>query len=153
MRLIGPWRRGPVLDHLLGSLAHVAVSPVPVEGLRDPVNGRRSGQRDPVRCALGQRVEQRDVAWFIAPKAGLRFTHYGLENTAPGQSSLLTRTIPTARVDTGVFFERDWSLGNPGFLQTLEPRLFYLYVPYPTQDELPIFDTGHFSCDLSPLLR
>jgi len=27
-------------------------------------------------------------------------------------------------------------------LQTLEPRLLYLYVPYRDQDELPVFDTG-----------
>ena len=110
-----------------------------------------AGQRMDIMPTVS--FQQRDVAWFIAPKAGLRFTHYGLQNTAPGQSSLLTRTIPTASVDTGVFFERDWSLGNRGFLQTLEPRLFYLYVPYQNQDELPIFDTGNFSFDFSQLFR
>ncbi len=101
---------------------------------------------------IGQRVDlmptlsfqQRDAAWFIAPKAGLRFTHYDLENTAPAQSNSLTRTIPTASVDAGMFFERDWSVGNRGLLQTLEPRLFYLYVPFKHQDDLPIFDTGTF---------
>ena len=101
---------------------------------------------------IGQRVDvmptvsfqQRDAAWFIAPKAGLRFTHYELENTAPPQSNSLTRTIPTASVDAGMFFERDWSVGDRGLLQTLEPRLFYLYVPFKHQDDLPIFDTGTF---------
>ena len=101
---------------------------------------------------IGQRVDlmptlsfqQRDAAWFIAPKAGLRFTHYDLENTAPAQSNSLTRTIPTASVDAGMFFERDWSVGDRGLLQTLEPRLFYLYVPFKHQDDLPIFDTGTF---------
>ena len=95
--------------------------------------------------------QQRDAAWFIVPKAGLRFTHYDLDNTAPTQSNSLTRTIPTASVDAGLFFERDWSAGNSGFLQTLEPRLFYLYVPFQNQDDIPIFDTGTFDFDFSQL--
>ena len=95
--------------------------------------------------------QQRDAAWFIVPKAGLRVTHYDLDNTAPNQSSSLTRTIPTASLDAGLFFERDWSMGNRAFLQTLEPRLFYLYVPFQNQDELPIFDTGNFDFAFSQL--
>jgi len=110
---------------------------------------------------IGQRVDvmptlnyqQRDASWFIVPKAGLRFTHYDLESTAPGQSDRLTRTIPTASVDAGMFFERDWSIGDRGFLQTLEPRLYYLYVPFKNQDDLPIFDTGNFDFDFSQLFR
>ncbi len=107
----------------------------------------------------GQRVDLmptldyqwRDAAWFIAPKASVRFTNYDLDNTTPAQSSSLTRTIPTASVDAGMFFERDWSIGKRGFLQTLEPRLFYLYVPFKNQDDLPIFDTGTASFDYSEL--
>jgi len=110
---------------------------------------------------IGQRVDvmptlnyqQRDASWFIVPKAILRFTHYDLEDTAPGQSNNLTRTIPTASVDAGMFFERDWSIGNRGFLQTLEPRAYYLYVPFKNQDDLPIFDTGNFDFDFSQLFR
>ncbi len=78
---------------------------------------------------------------------------YDLENTLPGQSNSLTRTIPTASLDAGMFFERDWSIGDRGFLQTLEPRLFYLYVPFKNQDDLPIFDTGNFDFAFSQLFR
>ncbi|MRG13070.1 LPS assembly protein LptD, partial [Escherichia coli] len=39
-------------------------------------------------------------------------------------------------------FERDTSLfGNPS-IQTLEPRVYYLYVPYRDQSTLPLFDTS-----------
>ena len=108
---------------------------------------------------IGQRVdlmptlnyEWRDAAWFISPKATVRLTHYDLDNTAPAQSNNLTRTIPTASLDAGMFFERDWSFGKRGFLQTLEPRLFYLYVPFQNQDDLPIFDTGRFDFQFSQL--
>ena len=48
--------------------------------------------------------------------------------------------MPTFSLDTGVVFER--SSGKAAQrVQTLEPRLFYLYVPYRQQDALPIFDT------------
>ena len=108
---------------------------------------------------IGQRVDLmptlsyqwRKAAWFIVPKAGVRFTNYDLENTAPGQSDNLTRTVPTASLDAGMFFERDWSFGKRGFLQTLEPRLFYLYVPFKSQGDLPIFDTGTFDFNFSQL--
>lgn len=109
----------------------------------------------------GQRVDlmptldfqQREAAWFIVPKANLRFTHYSLANTTAGQSSDLSRTIPTASLDTGMFFERDWSIGGRDYLQTLEPRLFYLYVPFKNQDDLPVFDSGNFDFDFSQLFR
>jgi LPS-assembly protein len=45
-------------------------------------------------------------------------------------------------IDTGLFFERDTSFAGTGLLHTLEPRLFYLYVPYKNQDALPVFDTA-----------
>ena len=31
---------------------------------------------------------------------------------------------------------------NRGYTQTLEPRLFYVYIPYQDQSRLPVFDTG-----------
>jgi LPS-assembly protein len=36
-------------------------------------------------------------------------------------------------------------------LQTLEPRLFYLMVPYRNQDQLPVFDTGNPDFDFPQL--
>ena len=108
---------------------------------------------------IGQRVDlkpgvsyqQRAAAWFVVPKVNLRYTQYALQNTAPGQSQSLSRTIPTASLDTGMFFERDWTVGGRGFLQTLEPRLFYLYVPFKNQNDLPVFDTGTFDFNFAQL--
>lgn len=108
---------------------------------------------------IGQRLDMmptlsyqwRDAAWFVVPKASLRLTHYELEETAPGQSSSLTRTVPTLSLDAGMFFDKDWSIGGRRFRQTLEPRLFYLYVPFKNQDDLPIFDTGVYDFGFSQL--
>ena len=41
--------------------------------------------------------------------------------------------------DSGLFMEK---YRDNGMVQTLEPRLFYLYVPYVNQDEFPDFDSA-----------
>ncbi len=75
---------------------------------------------------------------------GYHFTQYDLKNasfTAIGAPSTPTRTLPYARVDAGLVFERD--AGSQGQrTQTLEPRVVYSYVPFRNQDQLPIFDTA-----------
>ena len=86
---------------------------------------------------------------------GYDFTQYDLKNAAAagiGAPSTPTRTLPYARLDAGLVFERD--AGSQGQrTQTLEPRLVYSYVPYRNQDELPIFDTGLPDLNLTELFR
>ena len=55
-------------------------------------------------------------------------------------------------LDSGLVLERD--AGSRGQrMQTLEPRLLYLYIPYRDQDELPVFDTGLPDLNLVQLFR
>ncbi len=39
------------------------------------------------------------------------------------------------------------------YLNTLEPRMYYLYVPYRDQDDLPVFDTRPFTFSYGQLFR
>ena len=39
-------------------------------------------------------------------------------------------------------FERDWNVAGRDYVQTLEPRAFYVYVPYKNQNQAPVFDTA-----------
>jgi LPS-assembly protein len=80
--------------------------------------------------------------WFLTPKAGVRSWSYSLTNPAPGQVEAPSVTVPWASLDSGLVFERESSLFGEGAAQTLEPRLFYVYVPYRNQDDIPIFDTA-----------
>src|SRR5262249_31141471 len=41
-----------------------------------------------------------------------------------------------------LIFERDLSLFGRNFLQTLEPRAFYVYTPFRDQHEAPVFDSA-----------
>jgi LPS-assembly protein len=56
-------------------------------------------------------------------------------------------------VDSGMFFERDLDLWGASALQTLEPRLFYLYAPNKNQDDIPLFDTGERDFTFESLFR
>ena len=101
------------------------------------------------------RWSSRGQGYFFEPAIGYDFTQYDLKNAAavgPNTSSTPTRTLPYARVDAGLVFERD--AGSQGQrTQTLEPRVVYSYIPYRNQDALPIFDTGLPDLNLTELFR
>lgn len=82
------------------------------------------------------------AAFYVTPKIGLHSSHYSLERQADGTPAQLTRSVPTLSVDSGVFFERNTDLFGQALTQTLEPRLYYLYVPRRDQSLIPVFDTG-----------
>ena len=50
--------------------------------------------------------------------------------------------MPIFSVDAGLVFDRETTLFGKSSFQTLEPRLYYLRVPYRDQSRLPVFDTS-----------
>lgn len=99
---------------------------------------------------LGQRTTVYPyVAWpltrsygFVKPKIGVHATYYNLRNTDPLTPTSQSRVLPIASLDSGMFFERDVQWFNRDFLQTLEPRAYYLRVPFRDQSRIPLFDTA-----------
>ena len=90
---------------------------------------------------------------FIEPRAGLRFTQYDLNDNSQLFDNSPSRLLPVLSLDSGVFLERDLNLLGAPMLQTLEPRLFYLYVPHENQTDLPVFDTGLYDFSFDSLFR
>ncbi|MFT3789691.1 MAG: LPS assembly protein LptD [Rudaea sp.] len=98
------------------------------------------------------------LGWFLRPTLGYRYTQYDLADFRYNTNAAVTstspsRSLPIASVDSGLNFERDAKLFGNSFTQTLEPRLFYLYVPYRNQDKLPNFDTSLPYLDFPSLFR
>lgn len=79
---------------------------------------------------------------YFIPSVDFDLTDYRFQNQIFGQDPEHLRTLPRVDIDSGLFFDRDLKIGNDNFDQTLEPRLFYLYVPYTDQSMIPIFDSG-----------
>ena len=98
------------------------------------------------------RFSERGAWYFFEPAVGYHYTKYELQNEEVGDPADPSRSLPYARVDTGLLFERD--AGAQGQrTQTLEPRLVYSWVPYRNQNDLPIFDTGLPDMNMVELYR
>lgn len=114
---------------------------------RDSITGARLDLEPSVSFPI------RTAGTFFEPRLSLRHTAYLLDNTPTGTDDSPSRTLPRFSADTGLFLERDVTLGGRELQQTLEPRAYYVYVPYENQDALPVFDTGEFSFSFSQLFR
>jgi len=151
--IVPPYHRVPQLNFGIGynDLAGALDSGLTAEYVRfthpTMIEGTRSSVSPSVALPLLA------PGWFLTPKAGLRYVSYGLTRTAsPSDPQAPEVTIPWASVDSGVVFERDSGLFGAGSTQTLEPRLFYVYVPYRNQDAIPIFDTALADFNYAQLL-
>jgi LPS-assembly protein len=91
--------------------------------------------------------------WYVDPSVSVRYTAYNLDKNNEGPNDNPSRTSPVVSIDAGTFFERTSRWGGTDFVQTLEPRLFYLYVPFDNQDDIPVFDTGEYDFNYWTLFR
>lgn len=112
----------------------------------DNVNGLRVHVKPYVSFPM------RTVATYIEPKLSLDYTQYNLEDSLNFTRNP-SRILPVLSIDSGLFLERETRLFNTGYLQTLEPRLFYLYTPNEDQSDLPVFDTGLLTNSFDSLFR
>lgn len=79
---------------------------------------------------------------FIRPKVGWHYTRYELDrNPAFPATEAASRSLPIVSLDAGAYLERDWQLGGNDYLQTFEPRMYYVRIPAKDQSALPIFDS------------
>jgi LPS-assembly protein len=123
-------------------------------------NGYVEGQREDIYPYLA--ADFGSSAWFVRPKVAWRYTAYQLDGDYQdyGYAGLLgsgvgtpftdkspSRSLPVVSLDSGLVFDRAASLFGSSYTQTLEPRLYYLYVPYRNQDNLPLFNTNAMTFD------
>ena len=94
---------------------------------------------------------------FITPKVGLHMTQYSLKDnnfnigTSAVSNNNDSRTLPIFSLDSGLYFERDFNIVKNSYTQTIEPRLFYVYIPNKKQDLLPVFDSALADLNLTTL--
>ncbi len=134
---------------LLPRLTFEAVSPLTPAGIashfttelvRFDASSRVTAERADLSPSLSW--PYRSSALDSTPRVGLRYTAYDLHNQAAGQPSTLTRSTPFFSLDNRLYLERGMSIFGQAYTQTLEPRLFYLYVKGQKQDDIPLFDTS-----------
>lgn len=125
-------------------------------GMVEIANFRNDGDR-----AMGQRLLVRPKLYypfqttygFFTPSFTLHHSQYWLTNVQENQAKQHSRTIPIFSVDSGLYFDREFKLADTPLVQTIEPRLFYVYIPYQDQTQLPPFDTTEYDFTLYQLFR
>jgi LPS-assembly protein len=76
------------------------------------------------------------------PRVQLAMSDYQLyQINQTGAPSGVHRTIPIFDVASGLYFNSDMSLFGHAYHQTLEPQVYYTYIPYRNQSSIPVFDT------------
>jgi LPS-assembly protein len=109
----------------------------------------------------GPRYHVNPVVWFdfrkpwgyITPEVQLVENHYNLHTENSVYSPKFNHVIPRYSTDTGLTFERDIPWLGEHYVQTFEPRLYYLYVPYQNQSNIPAFDSAYMIFRYEQLFR
>jgi len=85
---------------------------------------------------------------YLTPKFGVSQTNYYLDSTTLPNS---VRTVPISSVDSGFYLDRNTRLFGRNYQQTLEPRFFYVYIPYRDQSQIPNFDSGEIDFNFAQM--
>jgi len=114
---------------------------------------KTTGQRLTLQPAVSLPLS--GTAWFFNPKIKFSHTQYNVgtqgNSSTPGTDLQVDDTdLPISSIDAGLFFEREM---DGGYMQTLEPRLYYLNVPFQDQSGSPIFDTTIPTFSVAQLFR
>ncbi len=110
-------------------------------------DARTTGQRMDLYPKLSWPLQGN--AWFFKPSFGYRYTRYDVLDDTDIPVDIDDRRLSITSLDSGLFFERK----NGRYLQTLEPRLYYLKIPFHDQTLQPIFDTGNLDFTFAQLFQ
>ena len=77
----------------------------------------------------------------VKPEIELDLTSYNLEGSADDalKEDRPNRTVPIYSLDIQALFKKNWE--DHGYIQTLEPRILGVYIPFKNQDDFPVFDS------------
>jgi LPS-assembly protein len=143
--------------------------------LDNNVTGLARAEGDRLNLAPSMSLPMNWTYGFVTPKLKYVYTQYDLNLSGLGQqqiidaqtaaaaagtkylngefNSSIDRSIPVFSIDSGLYFDRSTQWFGKNYRQTLEPRLYYLNVPYRDQSDIPIFDSGETTFNYASLFR
>ncbi|MBX8510542.1 LPS-assembly protein LptD [Pseudomonas cichorii] len=132
---------------------------VPTPRLDRNVSGLARANGDRLNLAPSVSLPMNWTYGFLTPKLKYVYTQYDLDLDSTGRAAVTdfeskqTRSLPIVSVDSGLYFDRNTQWFGKDYRQTLEPRMFYLYVPEENQEDIPVFDTSESTFNYSSLFR
>lgn len=113
---------------------HFDIRPNPGTDLKYPIGNRLYTQPGISRPVYGS-------FYTITPRLQFSMTQYEIGNVTNNTSKSPSRTLPIFDLNTQLYFDRQISFLHKGYQQTLEPQIYYVYIPFRNQNQIPIFDT------------
>jgi len=83
---------------------------------------------------------QRTYAW-LTPKLSYQMTQYQQDNLLTTEQIDVDRDLPIFSLDTGLFFDRSTEWDGKSTTHSLEPRVYYAYIPNREHTEINNFDS------------
>lgn len=122
-------------------------------------NGRRDALN--IRMPQGPRAHFNPIVtmplvqpWgYLTPSLQWVDTYYQVQNQWEIPNADYNRSLSRLSLDSGLYFERNLNLLGGSYIQTLEPRLFYLQVPFQNQTVMPVYDSGYMIFNMDQLFR
>ncbi|MDT8406351.1 MAG: LPS assembly protein LptD [Methylococcales bacterium] len=150
-----PYQRVPQVRADVGDVFDFGFGPLQAQLATEFVNFRHRTLTDGLRFDVHPSLSMPLIkpGAFVVPKVSVRYTRYDLSGQQPGQDSAINRTLPMFSLDSGLILEREMDLFGSDYVHTLEPRLFYLFVPRDQQSDIPLFDTSEFDFNFDSLFR
>ena len=90
---------------------------------------------------------------FVTPQMKYKYASYDLDDPTNVFTDDPSRGVFVGSIDSGLIFERDTEFADTPLIQTLEPRLYYLYNEYEDQSDIPVFDSSDMTFSFSQLFR
>jgi LPS-assembly protein len=140
--IVPPYERVPQfnLTATMNDIGGLADSTLPAEYVRFHHETLVRGSRASANPTLA--IPVLAPGYFLTPKIGARYARYNIDEPPAGLLRTPGITVPWMSVDSGLVFERQAHYFGQDLAQTLEPRLFYVYIPYRDQSGIPLFDTA-----------
>ena len=117
----------------------------------DSDDDRVTGQR--AYAELGTTYPMLWQQGFLTPTAKYRYLEYDLSESLLFEDQTPSTGAALASLDGGLFFERQTQIAGRGLLQTLEPRVYYLYSKFEDQSDQPDFDSAELTFSYNQLFR
>lgn len=111
-------------------------------------NGVPIGGRYYLKPGLSQHLSFKNIELVPMAKLNLRYYQLSHYNNA---NQTFSSAIPEFSLLASSHFWRNISLNHHLYNQTLTPKAYYLYVPYESQNNIPLFDTSETIFDYSQL--
>lgn len=90
---------------------------------------------------------------YLLPKLSFQYSRYSQTDAISGEDSTETRDLPIFSLDSQLYFDRPVQINGESYTHSLQPRLFYTYIPFREQNDINVFDSGELDLNFNQLWR